>query len=92
MTRVLAFGDVATGWFEIQERGGEETVMEGERASCPQPVTFSARAPVSLRTAQHGHRAKANHAHRPIMLQTYGEAWLQKQMYGVMPCYEHSLC
>ena len=52
--------------------------MEGERASCPQPVTFPARpGPQSASwlpsnvLAQHGHRAKANHAPQPIMLQTY---------------------
>ena len=60
------------------ERGGGSPVMEGEKASCPQPVTFPARpGPQSASwlpsnvLAQHGHRAKANHAPQPIMLQTY---------------------
>ena len=67
MVQVLVFGDVATGWFVIQEREreGEETVMEGERPSCPQPVTFPIchACPSQPPPAQHGHTgSKANHA------------------------------
>ena len=40
MGQVLVFGDVATGWFVIQEGERGEAVMEGERPGCPQPVTF----------------------------------------------------
>ena len=80
VTQVLVFGDVATGWFVIQEREVEEggwwsSVMEGERPSCPQLVTFppTCHAPSQPPPAQNGHRVKPNQL---VMLQTYGEAWL----------------
>ena len=81
MGQVLVFGDVATGWFVIQEGERGEAVMEGERPGCPQPVCHFPHLPTHpsnpSQPAQHGHTGPAKHAPQPVMLQTYGEAALQ---------------
>ena len=80
MGQVLVFGDVATGWFVIQEgeRGGG---CDGRGKARLSPACHFPHLPTHpsnpSQPAQHGHTGPAKHAPQPIMLQTYGEAALQ---------------
>ena len=77
MTQVLVFGDVATGWFVIQERGGggggsRSVWWKGKGQAVPSmslsphPAMRPVRALPSILVTEQ----------KLIMLQTYGEAWL----------------